>query len=110
MTVFKIAISVLAMVFLFAVVFLFISFRIADKRADKYDTVGTTLAWQKSKVPFLGRIIVEYTKKGRPYQTATGFMFKPKSFKIGVKSRWTILTYHSPGKPSFSKAKKYKIK
>ena len=80
------------------------------KKATKYDTIGTTLRWQDSKFPFLGRIIVEYTKKGKPYQTATALMPKPKTLKLGAKNRWTIYTYHIPNKTPLSKAKRYKNK
>lgn len=83
-------------------------FKYADKQAGKYDTVGKTLYWARSKIPFLGRTVIEYTRKGRPYQTATGITFKPKHFKEGAIKQWTIYTYHLSNKPPMTKAKRRK--
>lgn len=80
----------------------------ADKRAGKYDTIGKNLYWMQSKIPFLGRTVIEYTKKGRPYQTTTGLTLKPKQFKYGAKKQWTIYTYRFADKPPMTKAKRPK--
>lgn len=104
----QIILTVLTVVVFAVIGFFIFTVRDADKRADKFDTVGTTMYWHKSKVPFIGRIVIQYTKKGKPYQTASNFMLKPKKLKQGAKSRWTIYTYHFDGKPPMTKAKRYK--
>lgn len=108
MTVPQIILTVLLGILLLLAAFLFISMRINDKNAQKFDTVGTTVEWQKSKIPFLGRIVIQYTRRGRPYVAGSNLMFKPKKLKIGAQHRWTIYTYRAPDRPSVSVAKRYK--
>lgn len=80
--------------------------RAADKRADKFEVVGTTMGWQKSKIPFLGQLVIQYTKRGKPFQVGSKLMLKPKQLKVGAMHKWTIYTYRTNGKQPVSLAKK----
>lgn len=88
--------------------FFFISMRINDKKAQRYDVVGTTTGWQKSKLPFLGRVVIQYTRRGKPFAVGSSLMFKPKKLKIGAQNRWTVFVYRVPGKDTVMVAKRYK--
>lgn len=110
MTVPQIILTILLGALVFLAAFLLISMRINDKNAQKFDTVGTTLEWQKSKLPFLGRIVIQYTKRGRPYVAGSSLMLKPKKLKIGARNMWTIYTYRVPDKASVSVAKRHKAR
>lgn len=87
---------------------LVLSQRNADKRAEKFDAIGTTLYWQKSKIPFLGQVVIQYTKRGKPYQVGSNLMLKPKKLKIGAMNRWTVYTYRVKGKAPTMIAKRMK--
>ena len=110
MTALQIVLLILLIVLLAFVAFLLISRYQMDKKATKFDTLGTVVRWQASKIPFLGHLIIEYTKKGKTYQTGSALMFKPKNPKFGIQYRWTVYVYHIPNKPPMSKAKPYNNK
>lgn len=85
-----------------------LSQKAADKQAEKFETVGTTVGWQKSKIPFLGQVVIQYTKKGKLYQVGSNLMLKPKKLKIGSMNRWRVYIYRTAGKPPALMAKRIK--
>ena len=66
-----------------------------EKRTAKFDALGTVVGWQNVKLPFLGRAIVQCSKKGRPIQVQSGLTLRSKKPKIGLKRMWTVSVYHA---------------
>lgn len=71
----------------FVILMLFVYF---DSRQRRYGRIvtGTVLEWQKSRLPGFGRVIVDYTIKGRHYTCSSNLIpnnlrdsFKPKSMR-----------------------------
>lgn len=81
-----------------------------DNRADKYTAVGQTVWWQDGKLPFLGRAVVEYTKRGKPFQVPSEVMLKSKRPRTGSKAIWVIHTYRVEGREPVSIAKRVRHK
>ena len=94
----QIILSVILAILAVFIGFSIASIRKANRDAIKYDVVGTTASWEKSKIPFLGQMVIQYTRHGKPFQAATGPMRKPKHFKVGSKHRWIIYAYPTKGK------------
>lgn len=78
--------------------FFAVSWYISNKQADKFDVLATVGGWQEAKIPFIGRTVLIYTRKGKPMQVGTGLMLKSRQPKLGVKGMWTIYAYRTPGK------------
>lgn len=78
--------------------FFAVSWHISNKQADKFDVVATVGAWQKAKIPFIGRAVLVYTRKGKPMQVGSNLMLKSRQPKLGTKGMWTVYTYRTPGK------------
>ena len=103
-------------IILFVVLFLlvgaaaifFFSWRCSEKNAVKFTTVGTVVGWQDVKIPFMGRAIIQYTKKGKPMQVQSNLMRRSRKPKQGMKRMWTIAAYPTKEKKTVYIAKKMK--
>lgn len=88
--------------------FFIVSWHISNKQADKFDIIGTVGGWQKAKIPFIGRAVLVYTRKGKPMQVGSGLMLESRKPKLGVKGMWTVYAYRTPGKATSYVARRKK--
>lgn len=90
-----------------AAVFLF-SWKYTEKNAPKFDALGTVIGWQDVKIPFMGRAIIQYSKKGKPMQAQSNLMFRSRKPKQGGKRLWTITVLPTKDKQKVYIARKVK--
>ena len=90
-----------------AAVFLF-SWKHTEKNAPKFNALGTVIGWQDVKLPFMGRAIIQCTKKGKPMQVQSNLMFRSRKPKQGLKRLWTITVLPTKDKQKVYIARKVK--
>ena len=76
-----------------AAAFFLFSWKHTEKNAPKFDALGTVVGWQDIKIPFMGRAIIQCTKKGKPMQVQSNLMFRSSKPKQGLKRLWTVSIY-----------------
>lgn len=91
-----------------AIAFFLFSWRYTEKHAPRFTALGTVVGWQDVKIPFMGRAIIQYTKKGKPMQVQSNLMRRSRKPKPGLKRMWTIAAYRTKGKTTVYIAKKMK--
>ena len=89
-----------------AAVFLFSKH--TEKNAPKFNALGTVVGWQDVKIPFMGRAIIQCTKKGKPMQVQSNLMFRSRKPKQGGKRLWTITVLPTKDKQKVYIARKVK--
>lgn len=87
---------------------LYCSRRGDDKNASTFTVLGTVIGWQNVKLPFMGRSIIQYTKKGKIRQAQSGLTFYRCRPKYGSKRMWTVSAHRMKGKRAIYIAKKAK--
>ena len=108
MTPLQISLLILLTLLIIASAYLFFSWRYTERTALKFTALGTVVGWQNVKLPFMGRAIIQYSKKGKPMQAQTNLMMRSKKPKVGLKRLWTISRYRVKDKPNVYIARQLK--
>lgn len=108
MTPLQIILLILLTLLIIAAAYLFFSWRYTERTAPKFTALGTVVGWQNVKIPFMGRAIIQYSKKGKPLQVQSNLMLRSKKPKVGLKRLWTISRYRVKDKPNVYIARQLK--
>ena len=108
MTPLQIILLILLTLLIIAAAYLFFSWRYTERIALKFTALGTVVGWQNVKLPFMGRAIIQYSKKGKPMQAQSNLKFRSRKPKQRGKRLWTITVFPTKDKQKVYIARKVK--
>ena len=98
MTVLQIILLVLAGLAVGAAAFFAFSWYMTEKRAPKFDVLGSVVGWQDTKLPFFGRSVIQYTKRGKPMWAQSRLTLRGRKPREGMRRMWTVSVYRGKDK------------